>query len=208
MTMILIFHGDNPEASLTAVDSYINAKPNPLIYRFDHKDIDYFNLNLILNSTSLLGEDNKIVILTNFFSCSKPVFDKISTLLKNSTCEIVIWQDKLLTATQLKPFSQAKVNTYKADNHLYLCLNSVLPKNIKAFATNYQKMLKQNMFDLFLYMLKGNFRRQLSTYSKFPQASLKTAYLQTIEMEHLYKSGQLTLPKDIALERIILNLIK
>jgi len=206
--MILIFHGDNQEASLTALDAYINSKPNSLLYRFDNKDIDPNSLNLILNSTSLLGEENKVVILSNLFSCSKPIFDKISPLLNSSSCEILIWQDKLLTATQLKSFPQAKVNTYKADNHLYLCLNSISPKNIKAFTTNYQKVISQNLFDLFLYMLKGNFRRQLSTYSKFAPSSLKTAYLQTIEVEYLYKSGQLTLPKDIALQRIILNLIK
>jgi len=206
--MILIFHGDNPQASLTATDTYINSKADSLIYRIDNKDIDPNNLNLILNSTSLLGEENKIIILSNFFSCSKPIFDKTSLLLKQSSCEIIIWQDKLLTATQLKTFPQAKVNTYKADNHLYLCLNSVIPKNIKAFTTNYQKVISQNLFDLFLYMLNGNFRRQLGTYSKFSPSSLKTAYLQTIEVEYLYKSGQLTLPKDIALQRIILNLIK
>lgn len=205
--MIMIFHGDNISASQSAIDQFVFSKTNYLTYRFDSKEIDPNNINLILNSTSLL-QDKKLIIFTNLFSAPKATLDKLISILNSTSEDICIWQDKVLTITQLKIFPQAKVNLSKRDNFLYKSLNSIIPKNSAAFCRTYQKVIDENMFDLYLYLLKGNLRRQLSTFSKFPTGQLQKSYLQIIELEYLYKSGQLTLSKDIALQRIILNLIK
>lgn len=205
--MILIFHGDNITASQSALDQFIASKTNYQTYRFDSKEVNPNNVNLILNSTSLL-DDKKLIIFYNLFSTPKVTLDKLIPLLNSTTEDVCIWQDKVLTATQLKVFPQAKVSLSKADNFLYKSLNSITPHNISNFCQTYQKVIDENMFDLYLYLLKGSLRRQLSTFSKFPLAQLQKTYLQVIELEYLYKSGQLTLSKDIALQRIILNLIK
>jgi len=205
--MIQVFHGDNQLASKNALDSYLASKPNVQIYRYNSKDIDPNTLNLVLNSTSLL-DDTKIIVISNFFSITKSTLDKLTPLLKQTTIDIAIWQDKLLTVTQLKIFPTIKNNQFKADNIVFKCLNSITPKNTTNFNLTYQKVINENMFDLFLYLIKGSFRRQLTSYSKFPLPQLKKSYLQIIELEYLYKSGQLPLSKDIALERIILNLIR
>jgi hypothetical protein len=69
-------------------------------------------------------------------------------------------------------------------------------------------VLEQEPFELFLFWLKSSLRKQLTTFSKFSSDSLKTAYLQMIELDYQSKTGQLAIPKDMALERILLNLMK
>lgn len=206
--MVLIYHGDNIEASRSALNDYLDKLQNIDILRFDQKEIDPIKINLILNSQSLIPQ-SKTLVLFNLFSLTKTLFDQTHKLLSQaSDTDIILWQDKNLTAAQLKSFPDAKISQFKADNRLYACLNSITPGNVSGFTKHYQNVISDNLFDLFLYLLKGQLRRHLSGFSRFDSVSLKKSYLQLIEMEYLYKSGQLSLSKDIALERIILNLIK
>jgi hypothetical protein len=58
-----------------------------------------------------------------------------------------------------------------------------------------------------LYWLKNHLRRQLTTYSRFNPKQLKSTYVQIIELDYQSKTGQLPIGKDIALERILINLL-
>jgi hypothetical protein len=48
----------------------------------------------------------------------------------------------------------------------------------------------------------------MTSYSQFSSESLKKVYLQIIELDFQNKTGQLSIKKELALERILLNLIK
>lgn len=206
--MIYIFHGDNQFDSRAAFSQLLDQYQNADILKVDQKEITPETVNHFLQSNSLLS-DKKVLAIANLFSVTKSNLDKIiKTINSSSEVDVLIWQDKKLNPTQLKTFPQAKVQGFSLDNHLFACLNSIKPKNLKVFIPLYQKVVQQNLYDLFLYLLKSNIRKQLTSYSRFNAAILKRTYLQLIELDFQNKSGQLAVDKESALERIIINLIK
>lgn len=205
--MITIYHGDNLEASRSALNLALDQIKDQDVLRFDQKQIDIEKINLSLNSSDLFGRQ-KTIFLANLFSVSKPIFEKIVKLINSATIDVFIWHDKPLTLVQLKNFPQAKVNLFKADNLLYACLNAIKPKNLAPFCQKYDRIIDKDLYDLFLYLLKGNIRRQLQTFSQFESSNLKRVYLQLIELDFQNKTGQLSIPREIALKRILINLLK
>lgn len=206
--MIYIFHGDNQFDSRQALNKLLEQYTQYDQLKTDSKNIDLDRVNLFLQSSSLFAE-KKVLIIENFFSANKSIIDKLIKVVKDSNdIDLIIWQDKALNATQLKTFPQSKVQLFALSNKLFGCLNAVRPKNLNGFIPLYKEVLKMGLYDLFLYLIKGNLRRQLTTYSKFDQIKVKNSYLQLIELDYQNKSGQLSIPKEIALERIVMNLIK
>jgi hypothetical protein len=206
--MIYIFHGDNQFDSRQALNKLLEEYSQYDQLKTDSKNIDLARVNLFLQSSSLFAQ-NKVLIIENFFSANKSIIDKLIKVVKDSNdIDLIIWQDKALNATQLKTFPQSKVQLFTLSNKLFGCLNAVRPKNLNGFIPLYKEVLKMGLYDLFLYLIKGNLRRQLTTYSKFDQTKVKNSYLQLIELDYQNKSGQLSIPKEIALERIVMNLIK
>lgn len=206
--MIYIFHGDDSQKSRQSFNNQLNSYTNTDILRLDNKTIDLDQINNFLHGGSLFTIQ-KALSITNFFSISKPILDKLVKIIDTaSDCDVVIWQDKGLNATQLKTFPKAKTEGFRLNNKLFSCLNSIRPKNISTFISLYDSVIKDGLYDLFLYMLKNQLRKQLSTFSNFDKNLVKKTYLQLIELDYQNKSGQLTIPKELALERTIINLLK
>ena len=206
--MYYIFHGDNQLASRSALNSFLDKKTGFDIFRVDAKEINLDNINGFINSQSLFSSQ-KIIVFLNFFSIPKAISDKLIKIIKsNSDFDIVIWQDKTITATQIKTFPKATIEVFPLDKKLFNCLNNLYPKNLTKFIPLFHQVLEQEPFELFLFWLKLNLRKQLTGFSRFSLNSIKTAYLQTIELDYQSKTGQLVIPKEIALERILLNLLK
>jgi hypothetical protein len=201
--MITIFHGDDQVKSREAFLSAVTSDT----LKLDSKNIDLNQVNNYLNEGSLFG-DTKTIAISNFFTIPKANLDKIVKLILKTKVNVVIWQDKLLNVTQLKTFPKATILSYKADNSLYSCLNSIKPKNLNRFIVLYDKVINQNLFDLFLYLLKAKFRKLLQFPSTFDQKVILRTYLQIIELEYQYKSGQLSFSKDLALKRVLLPLLR
>lgn len=207
--MIYIFHGDDQNKSRQAFNSQLNLYPNSDILRLDSKTIDLDQINNFLNGASLFAIE-KTLSISNFFSISKPILDKLIKIIINSdpVNNIVLWQDKGLNVTQTKTFPQAKVEGFRLNNKLFACLNSIRPKNVSGFVPLFHETIKEGLYDLFLYMFKSQLRKQLTTFSKFDKNLAKKTYLQLIELDYQNKTGQLSIPKELALERTIINLIK
>lgn len=206
--MIYIFHGDNQLNSRLAVNNLLDSKKNFDIFRVDTKDINLDNINGFINSQSLFSSQ-KIIAFFNLFSVPKANLDKILKILElNKNIDVVIWQDKKLTPPQLKNFSSAKIEVFSLDKKMFTCLNNIYPKNLSKFLILYHQVLSQEPFELFLFWVKITLRKQLTGFSKFPPESIKNAYLQTIELDYQSKTGQLSISKELALERIFINLLK
>lgn len=206
--MIYIFHGDNQLESRKALNDYLDQFKDTNILRLDSKTIDLEKINLFLQESSLFN-DKKILSISNLFSTNKAILDKVNQLLNQSdNLEIVIWQDKTLTATQIKTFKNPQVKIFPLNNKLFSCLNSIRPKNITQVIPLYHQVIEMGLYDLFLYFLKNNFKKQLTSYSKFDQPTAKRIYLQLIELDFKNKTGELSIPKELALERILTNLTK
>ena len=206
--MISIFHGDNQFDSRQAFNQFLDQNQNTDILRLDSKSANPDQINLFLQGSSLFAT-KKILAISNFFSIPKANLDKvIKTINQSPETDIVIWQDKPLNATQLKTFKNPQIKNFPLDNKLFTCLNAIKPKNLSKAISLYDQVIELGLYDLFLYLLKGNFRRQFTTYPKFIQPVIKRTYLQLIELDFQNKSGQLSIPKELALKRIIINLTK
>jgi len=206
--MITIFHGDNPSESRQAFLEFINQISGCDLLRLDSKSLDLDQINNFINGGSLFP-GAKVLAFENFFSVAKPNLDKLTKFFFNpKSIEIVLWQDKTLSATQTKIFPKAKYFCFKADNRIFACLNAIKPHQLRTFNRLYDQIINNDLFDLFLYLLKSQFRRQLQTSSKYDPTLTQKTYLQTIELEYQYKTGQLSLPREIALKRVLLPLLK
>lgn len=205
--MITIFHGDNQDLSRAAFIEATDKLHGFDILQIDAKTADENQISQFLNSLSFISA-SKAVCFTNFFSIPKAKLDKIIPVLTStSNIAILIWQEKQLTAVQLKPLPLAKIELFKTNNVLYFCLNQIKPKNLAKFISYYHQVVDNNLYDLFLYLLKNNLRKKLLTYSPFNPEIIKKTYLQLIELDYLNKSGNLAISKEIALERLMIKLL-
>jgi len=206
--MIYIFHGDDQYASRFAFNQQIDQHQGRDIFRLDSKNANLDLINNFLNSPSLFASQ-KVLAITNLFSIPKVILDKIIRFIKDdSQNDIYIWQDKTLTPTQTKIFPKAQINHFPVNKVLFSCLNQIRPKNISKFIPLYQKVIVQEPFELFLFFVKNNLRKQITNYSSFDKKNLERTYIQLIELDFQSKNGQLAIPKEIALQRILINLIK
>jgi len=206
--MIYIFHGDNQFESRKAFSNLIDSQKETDILRLDSKNIDIDKVNLFLQESSLFNT-KKILSISNLFSINKSIINQINKLINQSkTVDVIIWQDKTITQTQIKIFKNAQNYNFPLDNKLFICLNSIKPKNITRVIPLYHQIIELNLYDLFLYFLKNNFRKQLISYPKFDPLTTKRIYLQLIELDFKNKTGELSIPKELALERILTNLTK
>jgi hypothetical protein len=206
--MIYIFHGDNQLESRKSFADFLDQNNNVDILRLDSKNIDIDRVNLFLQESSLF-DTKKILAISNLFTTNKSILDQINKLINQSQqVDVVIWQDKTITPTQVKIFKNAQIKNFPLDNKLFSCLNSIKPKNLAKVIPLYHQVLDLGLYDLFLYFLKNNFRKQLTSYPKFDQNITKKFYLQLIELDFKNKNGELSIPKELALERILTNLTK
>lgn len=206
--MIFIFHGDDQNQSRQAFNQALDQKKDYDILRVDYKEVNLDIVNGFINSQSLFSTPRTIAF-SNFFSIPKPILDKLVKIIEsNPNFDIYIWQDKSLTPTQVKTFPKSITKYFPLDKIIFQCLNNLRPNNLSRFIPLYHRVIQEQPFDLFLFFTKLNLRKQLTTYSKFSQESLKKSYLQTIELDFQNKTGQLVISKEIALERIFINLMK
>ncbi len=196
--MIYIFHGDDTKTSRQNLLNQLPQDKNQDLLHLDAKNINLDQLNNFLCGSSLLY-DQKALWIDNFFSIPKPVLAKITPLINQSTINTYLWQDKTATAAQIKNFPTAKIIFSRPDNIIFKCLYSIKPKNIKNCLPLYRQVIKLNYYDLFLFLLKNQLRKNLNP-------ALVPAYRQLIELDFNNKTGKLSFPKEIALEQIIINL--
>ena len=205
--MITIFHGDDLSKSRQPYLETFQSLDSAHFLHLNSKSINLDQINNFINGGSLFAE-SKVIAIDNFFSITKSVQSKLINLLNTTEMNVVIWQDKLLTVAQLKTFPKAIVQRFKADNNIFLCINSLKPHNLNRFIGLYHQICQDELFDLFFFLLKASIRRQLASRSVFPEIILTKTYLQMIELEYQYKTGQLSLSKEIALERVLLPLLR
>jgi hypothetical protein len=204
--MLTVLHGDNQQLSRQKLNQLLGSFSNHQILRLEGKEITKEKVDQFLNYQSLYSEP-KFLVLDRFFSLNKSQIESILPILNSSTDQIIIWHDKKLTALQLKLLPKAKTQHFALDNVLFKCLYAIKPRNHRQLLPLLHEVFQTNPPELFLFLLKAHLRRQLITSSRFDVSLLKKTYLQLIELDYLNKTGKLTISKELAIERTILNLI-
>jgi hypothetical protein len=203
--MINIFHGDHQVDSRNAFLSFINNYDGDIL-RLDYKQLDINKINNFLEGQSLF-ETKRMLAISNLFSTPKANLDKIINVLRKSKIDIIIWQNKKITPTQIKSLGQTIENTFSLNKNTFLLLREIIPKNYQKFFILYKDLLKNQPFDLLFFWIKKNISQQLKTYSRFDKNILKKTYLKLIELDYQNKTGKLSIPRETALERILLELL-
>ena len=125
---LTILHGEHHVNSRNALQQMIQQAMirDLLSDRLEAKNLQPADLEIILGSQDLFGQ-KKMLIIEHLHSLPKSNRKKdLITLLSKSTeaeIEIVLWEKKNLTATQLKQFPSAKNQLFKLSSALFAWLD-------------------------------------------------------------------------------------
>lgn len=205
--MLYIFHGDDLYHSREAHQNFLDQFKDKEIMRQESKDFDFDKLNLFVNSPSLF-QNQRCLALYNPFSLTKSQLEKLPSLVKeNQYVDTIIWQDRLLRQNEISFFGPAKIQKFPLDKQLFNCLNSLKPRNHRAFAESYLKVIKQEPFELVFFWFKNRLRQNLASFSPFSVEKLKSCYLSLIDLDYQIKTGTLSETKENALLNLLFNLM-
>ena len=163
---MLIIHGDNPVGSRDLLNQKISdykQKGVKDIVRLDGKKVSLNQIIQSIESQSLFGTD-RLVIIENLITRPKSsIKNEIISYLKNlETPEMIIWEPKKLTKTQIKPFKFAKNQEFKISSTIFSFLDS-LSGNKKQIAHKYLESIKANSPGSIFYMLSRQIRLIIQT---------------------------------------------
>jgi hypothetical protein len=125
---LIILHGEHHVESRNALQRLIDqsATRDVITQWQDAKSLQLADLEIIFGSQELFGQ-KKLLIIERLHSLprSNRKTELIALIAKsaNSQNEIVLWEKKLLTATQLKQFPSAKNQLFKLSSALFAWLD-------------------------------------------------------------------------------------
>lgn len=213
--LIILFHGDNSQQSRQAAQAQIKKlkTEGSLIQTFEAKEIKIENIINFLKHQDLFV-NKKAVFLPNLSSLHPKQQEKVIEILKQEKIPILVWEQKKLTAPQIKRLNPAQTFHFPLSRHLYRFLEGLLPHQAQSLKT-LSEVLKQEPPELFLWALKNHLKllywatfptfSSQTSYASWQQAKLKkqatlfspshlkTQYLNLIELETAHKSGQANL---------------
>lgn len=141
---MLIIHGEDKASSykrlIALADSYKDKQIEVISY--DPQDLDITTLRQELSS-GLFGV-SKCFIIKNLLSSTKSKSkDKIIDLLKTDIGQdIILYENKSLSATLLKPFSKAVVESFEISPIIFKFLDCLRPRNIRQILLGWKKLLE------------------------------------------------------------------
>jgi len=227
--MVFYFHGDNLVASRQQLNSlkskFLAQNPNGRIIILTNKEFDPVALKSKLVNLSLL--DNKyLYFIENLKKFNPAQKKKLYAILSKAKKEIIFWDNQ---ATNLfkevkQHFPSAQLLAFPQPKLTFKFLELVYPGNQKAFLPMWEKLLKQQPLELVFYFLKKQCHNLITASSqsssltgwqknkllaqrkKFPLNQLVSFYLNLIELEYHYKTGQLVTQLQIPLANLLCTL--
>lgn len=230
--MITIVHGDNIEESQVKFSQIKSSVGNVTTIEGStaSKEIlfDYFS------GSSLFYSDKNIAI-ENLLSKNRPsknLDSMVDLINKNSDIgEIMLWEEKELTAKALSQFPDAKVLIYKIPKLIFNFLDAIKPDNGKQLVILFHELIKNTSIEIVLFMLIRQLRFLIALSSKeanliddalrmapwqrgkmHKQASLFSAIELKIIHGKLYKidvgskTGKLNMPLSSAIDIFLLSI--
>lgn len=204
--MTTIFHGDNFVASRQALnhllDSLKSTTPNLTLNRFEAKKTQVEDLAQALESASLFGHD-QLVIIENLLSLprSSQKSTLINILLKNLDKHLIIWEKKSLSPSLKKQFSSATLKEFKLPSIIFKFLDSLKPGQVKTSLQLLHQCYQKDAPELVFYMLC---RRVSQLIQAKDSQSLKLAPWQKAKLKSQVQN--FTLKKLLSLHRQLLDL--
>jgi DNA polymerase III delta subunit len=137
MPVMTILHGEHELASRQKLIELVAAAKasNRQVKWLDGKKLTLAELELAVGSDSLFGTPQTLIIEQIYVGPKSKRKDELVAWLKQQAAsstaeqtEIIQWETKTLTATQLKSFPTAQVQLFKLSNALFTWLDSLSPQ--------------------------------------------------------------------------------
>jgi DNA polymerase III delta subunit len=221
---MLIIHGDNPVGSRELLNQKISEfkqKGFKDVVRLDGKKISQSDLIQSVESQSLFGTDRVIVIENLFIRPKSKDKAEIISYLKNlKDSNLIIWETKKLTPSQIKPFKFATNQEFKNPSTIFSFLDS-LGSSQQQLITSYLKAIKDNTPESIFYMLSRQIRliiqtqdpdmkiapwqknKLISQFNALGIEKLLKIHHQLVQIDEKIKTGQSPLGLEGELELLI-----
>ena len=141
---MIILHGEDANKSygrLTGLTEELKSKNFEIVTR-DAAEIDITILRQEVGSSGLFGS-SKCFVIKNLISGtkSKNKDNLIDVLNQTTDHEIILWENKALTATILKKFPNAKNEVFTISPVIFKFLDSLRPLNTRNILLAWKKLL-------------------------------------------------------------------
>lgn len=142
---MIIIHGENTSKSRLKLTEIINGykAKNFEINILPAKNLTPAALEEVLGESSLFGSDRVVVIEEAHSLVESTKKKTLLATLAASTENMILWEKRLLTATMLKKFPQAQIETFKASTVLFQWLDLLgVSKDRKRLLTDLHSIVK------------------------------------------------------------------
>lgn len=220
LSKVTLIHGDDERQSRDFLQSQIRqaeAAGISEIARLYSSNLDLTSVVEACEADSLLG-GNRLVVIENLFSLrSKNFLKSISSYLAELSRRpssqagnpVIIWENKLLTAVQLKTIPQANEKKFNLPLLIYKFLDAIYPGNQPRFIPLYQNLIKLRSPESLLGSISQRVRlliqiadpqfklptwqlQKLAEQRKhFSETSLIDFHDHIVDLDHRSKSGKL-----------------
>lgn len=153
---MIILHGEDANKSyerLTQITEELKSKQFEIVMN-DATEIDITDLRQEIGSSNLFGS-SKCFVIKNLLSGTKSKNKEklIEVLNQETNHEIILWENKGLTATLLKNFYKAKVESFSISPIIFKFLDSLRPQNTNNILLSWKKLLKEGTEPEFVFAM-------------------------------------------------------
>lgn len=227
--MITIIHGENHSVSrkkLTDLISQAKTKKSE-IQTLDAKNLDLAKLETALTANYLFTEE-KLLIIENLHSLPRSKKkDNFIKLISKAEINLILWEKKQLTKTNLKKFPDAQVFEFKVSQKLWSFLDQISPdKKTKKKQLTLLQEVKKNEDPIFIVVMLARQIRMLikakdggtlkgapfmiskikKQAQKFTMKQLLAVHKQLQELDEKIKKSELLLELGDDLDLLIINM--
>lgn len=174
---MIILHGEDANKSygrLAVITEELKLKQVEVVFH-DAAEIDVTHLRQEIGSSGLFGS-LKCLVIKNLLSStrSKNIDRLIEIINQESGHEIILWENKGISATALKKFPKAKVESFSIGPVIFKFLDSLCPNNTKNILLSWKKLINEGTEPEFVFaMLVRQFK--LLIQAKSAPSSIKLA---------------------------------
>jgi len=139
---MIVIHGEDNSLSykrlIALTEEYKKQQLEIVIHEASELDITTFRQEI--SNTGLFGI-SKCIVIKNLFGGTKSKDNLVLAISSVSDQEIVIWENKEVTATNLKKIPKAKVENFKVNPVIFKFLDALKPGNAPTLLLAWKKIL-------------------------------------------------------------------
>jgi hypothetical protein len=148
--MITILHGEQHVRSRASLTTQLERArtQGKQVTRLEPKQLDEKSLSVALQTQSLFGEE-RVIVIEELHSLPKSkkkdaLLQALAAEGKNAELDIILWEKKQLTATELKVFPAAKSEVFPLAKVMFTWLGSLTGSQLPAQKTKMVKLLQES----------------------------------------------------------------